>query len=400
MRFILIFLALAFSASCVKTLNVKVSNPDKASYILRVSVREEGKAPTLNDIGTIGANQDQTVSEKFSNNSNVKIQARQANYVVWESPDYRLDRDRSDIVTIDTSHIRRVDPEGSAKELMETDKKFKELIPVKGYRPLINVLETDFGSFVVRRKDSTEDWRTIVAPGHYGGVKDLNWVKANVGSSSARIQQTVLLNRTTTAQVSGGVALFEAKAGYTDQDLYEYGVNIDIMTLKHNDTFASAKAKLALATSDVAKSVNAELDRYLADQRYVVAFVRSVHYFNDYVISYRKASKVSVDATLQGGTLFDSSGAYQLESIGASTNAYKDQVGGFFFEQVDDVIDKSKPAAPADGDVKKVLGDFVGVPRLVPIGGKYFFTRDTRDVTPTKRDSDLDSYLLSPTRRR
>ena len=377
----------------MNTLTLKVTNPDKdQAYELRYQIKPENKPPQFRAVQTIKAGTTSELAEKFPKDSEVSLQARQNTYIIWESPAYTLNKDRRDEISIDSSKVKRFDPEEAAKQLLESDTKFRELVVAKGYRALVNVLEADFGSFVAKKKGGT--WFTVVGPAVYGGKKDLNWVSTNIGASAIKIQRTVLMNRAVTARASAGYAIFQAKSGFTDTDLYQYGLNIDIVTLMHDDTFVTAKTRLALKDDPVAKAANAKLDEYLKDTNYVVAFVRGIHYFKDYTTSYRKTRKVALDATVTAGSFLDGGAAYELTDNTTSDSTYKDTVGGFFYESDADVIDRAtKSTKSIDKPDRALLVELVHKPLWIPLGKVLFKVRDT--AARKHRDRALDDYLLA-----
>lgn len=384
---------------CQRTLTLAVKNPDKdQSYELRYQVKEEAKQPEFIGIKTIGPEKTEKFIDKFDVDNEVTLQARQNNYIVWESGSYTMNKDRKDDLIIDVSKFgpKRFDPVSAAQELAEADKKFKELIVAKGYRLLVNVLNTDFGSFVAKKKGGT--WFAVVGPDVYGGKKDLNWVTANIGAGGVRIQKLVQMNRTLTTQASGGYAIFQAKAGFTDSDFYEYSVNIDIVTLMHEDTFVTAKAKLALRSDDIAKAANAELDKYIGNDNYTVAFVRGIHYFKDYTVSYRKANKLAFNTSLTAGTFLDGSAAYEMSNTTTTDNAYKDMVGGFFYESDKDVLEGAVAKVERLTDkIDRVLAEEFVAGTVLSVKDVLFKTRKS-DKNKLRRDAAFDTFFLSPER--
>lgn len=341
-------LFLVVALGCAPTLQLTVRNPaNEPTYELRFQMKQEGREPASVGVGELSGGKERVVKESFPRDSKVLLQARKDSYVVWESGEFLMNKSRTEEVTIDSKKIKTVDSEASVKALAEAENRLKQIVATAGYQPVSNVLQTGFGSFVARKKGGS--WFTVASPKLYPeGQKTAEWLKNSVGPSAVKIHTSVLMNSKATAQASTTVAIFQARAGFTNSDLYEYGMEIDIITLTHDDTFASAKAKLTLSNDPIARQVNAQLDKYIQDPQFEVAYVRGMHIFNQYQVSYRKASRLAVDASakLAAASIFEAGAAYTMDNQADNVSLYKDFVGGFLYESEDDILDKTA-ASPA-----------------------------------------------------
>lgn len=416
-RTLLAGLALAM-AGCSPTLKLLLRSPKGEDGVqIRAEVKTEGKEPETRGLGELPGGQEKLIEEEFPKDSRVVVQARRESYVIWESSEYLMNKSRHDEATIDSRRVRQVNTEESVSALVAAENRLKKVVATNGYQPIGNVLHTAFGSFVARKRGGP--WFTVASPKLYpDGAKSLEWVKGAVGSSAVKIHTSVMMNTKATAQATATVAIFQAKAGLTNNDLYEYAMDIDVVTLSHDDTFASAKAKLSMNKDPVARKVNSELDRYIADPKYDVAFIRGMHVFNQYQISYRKGLRVSVDSKLMVGTFVDGGAAFTLDNSSDSTQLYKDFVGGFMYESDDDIVDSRDPAtvagkvssfAPTDvlAGLRLQVGqalDAASAHRLleaVPALRKTLMVVGDQVVlikkdAPTRTDPSLTGFLLPP----
>jgi len=386
-------------SGCSHTLSLTIRNPDKEhGYTIGYQAQEENAAPVYHDVASVPKEGGIEFSEDFKKDTTVTLRARLGSYIVWESPQYYMSKDRKGgEVYIDMSSIKRVDIAQSVKDLLEDDKKLAKVKVAEGYRPLVSVLNTEFGGFIACRRDNDSDCTGVVPPGAYGGVRDLNWIKANIGGSSVQIHRQYIMNKKATTDVSAGYAIFSTKVGYTDQDYYEYGLDIDIITMKHDETFATAKAKLSLSSDNVVKLANEKLDTYITNPRYKVFFVRGIHIVNQYKVSYKKGQLAETSAKIGVGSFLDGTVAFKLESTSISDDLYKDQVAGFLYEDSIDIaeIDPSKGLKLGPTLDRGLAASFLGTPKFLAVNDIIY---PTFPNPTTKANASIDKYLLSADR--
>ena len=336
----IIILTIAISLiGCTKTLVLDLKNSVNESYALRYSVTKDKNIPEKIGIGTIQNNGSTPLKQDFPTDSEVTLQALRDSLVIWKSLVYTMNQDRKDSLNIDkeTLGFREYDPASALKDLESTEQEFRKIIPqLDNLQPINNAFNSGLGAFIVRKKNTDDPWQTIINADAYDGVKDLNWIQQMTGAGQLTIEKTITMNKSVTSKIDGGYAIFKAEAGYTDSDLYDYTVKINLVPIKLNDTTFTILHKME--SNQIYKQYLNILSRYIKNKDYEVRFINRAWIIKDFSTGYKKYSKIELGGEIKAG-IVDGSVAYTTTNDLHNISVFKDMVGGFEWEPVNTVSD-------------------------------------------------------------
>ena len=219
-----------------------------------------------------------------------------------------MNQDRKDYLNINKESLgfEEYDPVTALKDLESTEQQFRKIIPqLDNLQPLNNAFSAGLGAFIFRKKNTSDPWQTIINADAYDGVKDLDWIQRMTGAGQLNIEKNITMNKSVTSKIDVGYAIFKAQAGYTDSDLYNYTVKINLVPLKLNDTTFTVMHKMQ--TDPKYKQYLTTLIKCIKNTDYEVRFINRAWIIKDFTTEYKKYSKIEPGGEIKVGSIVDGS---------------------------------------------------------------------------------------------